>query len=392
MTGAPEISFRRVVTMEVADVIENNRKAMRMLDVFLKVPEFSVGTTPSEVVYTEDDMRLLHYIPLVKKPYPVPVLIVYALVNRYYILDLQPDKSVVRKLLEDGLDVYIIDWAYPSGVDRYLTIDDYVNGYLDNAVEKVKELSGAKRISLFGVCQGGTFSVMYSALHPEKIRNLATMVTPVDFDTDDGLLHIWAKSLDADKIVDAYGIVPGNMLNTGFLLTDPFRVLIDKYVGLFEKLEGNSDDEEGERENVETVKNFLRMEKWIFDSPDQAGEAYRQFIKDCYQKNLLIKNEMKLNGKRIDLKNITMPLLNVMGEYDHLVPIAASKPLNDAVASTDKETMVFPTGHIGMFVSGKSQKEICPKISSWLKTRSGKTVAEARKRRRPSAEKRRNFR
>ena len=359
--------------MEIADVVENNRKAMRMLEVFLKVPgEFSVGTTPSEVVYTEDDMRLLHYIPLVKSPYPVPVLIVYALVNRYYILDLQPDKSVVRKLLEDGLDVYIIDWGYPSGVDRYLTIDDYVNGYLDNAIEKVRELSGAEKISLFGVCQGGTFSVMYSALHPEKIRNLATMVTPVDFDTDDGLLHVWAKSLDADKIVDAYGIVPGNLLNTGFLLTDPFRVLIDKYVGLFEKIEGNSDDEEGEQENQETVKNFLRMEQWIFDSPDQAGETYRQFIKDCYQKNLLIKNKMMLDGKRVNLKNITMPLLNVMGEYDHLVPIAASKPLNDAVASTDKETMVFPTGHIGMFVSGKSQREICPKISSWLKSRSGK--------------------
>lgn len=371
MTCAPRISFRRVATMEVADVIEGNRKAMRMLDVFLRVPEFSVGTTPSEVVYTEDDMRLLHYIPLVEKPCPVPVLIVYALVNRYYILDLQPDKSVVRKLLEDGLDVYIIDWGYPSGVDRYLTIDDYVNGYLDNAVEKVKELSGAERISLFGVCQGGTFSVMYSSLHPEKIQNLATMVTPVDFDTDDGLLHIWAKSLDADKIVDTYGIVPGNLLNTGFLLTDPFRVLIDKYVGLFEKIEGNRDDEQGERENEETVKNFLRMEKWIFDSPDQAGETYRQFMKDCYQKNLLIKNEMMLNGKRIDLKNITMPLLNVMGEFDHLVPVAASMPLNDAVASTDKETMVFPTGHIGMFVSGKSQREICPKVSSWLKARSG---------------------
>lgn len=357
--------------MEVADVVENNRRAMRMLEVFLKTPEFSVGTTPSEVVYTEDDMRLLHYIPLVKKLHPVPVLIVYALVNRYYILDLQPDKSVVRKLLEDGLDVYIIDWGYPSGVDRYLTIDDYVNGYLENAVEKVKELSGAEKISLFGVCQGGTFSVMYSSLHPENIRNLATMVTPVDFDTDDGLLHVWAKGLDVDKIVDAYGIVPGNLLNTGFLLTDPFRVLIGKYVGLFEKLEGNGDDVHDERANEETVKNFLRMEKWIFDGPDQAGEAYRQFIKDCYQKNLLIKNEMVLNGRKIDLKNITMPLLNVMGEYDHLVPIAASKPLNDAVASTDKEIMVFPTGHIGMFVSSKSQREICPKISSWLRSRSG---------------------
>ncbi len=357
--------------MEFAELIENNRKAMRMLDLFLKAPEISVGMTPSEVVYTQDDMRLLHYIPVVEKPYPVPVLIVYALVNRHYILDLQPDKSVVKKLLDDGLDVYIIDWGYPSGIDRYLTIDDYVNGYIDNAVEKIRELSGAEKVSLFGVCQGGTFSVMYSSLHPEKIQNLATMVTPVDFDTDEGLLHVWAKSLDADRIVDAYGMVPGNLLNTGFLLTDPFRVLIDKYVIFFEKIESNGDDEDSGRKNEEAVKNFLRMEKWIFDSPNQAGEMYRQFIKDCYQKNLLIKNEMMLDGKRVDLKNITMPLLNVMGEYDHLVPIAASKPLNDAVASTDKEVVVFPTGHIGMFVGGKSQRDVCPKISSWLRARSG---------------------
>mgnify|MGYP001033731653 FL=1 len=357
--------------MEITELIENNRKAMRMLDLFLKAPEISVGMTPSEVVYTQDDMRLLHYTPVVKKPYPVPVLIVYALVNRYYILDLQPDKSVVRKLLDDGLDVYIIDWGYPSGIDRYLTIDDYVNDYIDNAVEKIRELSGAEKVSLFGVCQGGTFSVMYSSLHPEKVQNLATMVTPVDFDTDEGLLHVWAKSLDADRIVDAYGIVPGNLLNTGFLLTDPFRVLIDKYVMFFDKIESNGDDGDSGRKNEEAVKNFFRMEKWMFDSPDQAGEMYRQFIKDCYQKNLLIKNEMMLDGKRVDLKNITMPLLNVMGEYDHLVPIAASKPLNDAVASTDKEVMVFPTGHIGMFVGGKSQRDVCPKISSWLRARSG---------------------
>jgi polyhydroxyalkanoate synthase len=112
------------------------------------------------------------------------------------------------------------------------------------------------------------------------------------------------------------------------------------------------------------------MEKWIFDSPDQAGETFRQFIKDCYQKNLLIKNEMKLNGTKINLKNITMPLLNVMAEFDHLVPNDASKPLSDAVSSTDKDTLVFPTGHIGIFVGSKSQKEVCPKIAAWLKPRS----------------------
>ena len=112
------------------------------------------------------------------------------------------------------------------------------------------------------------------------------------------------------------------------------------------------------------------MEKWIFDSPDQAGEAYRQFVKDCFQNNLLIKNKMVIGGKTINLKNITMPLLNVMAEFDHLVPNDTSKPLSDAVSSKDKTTLVFPTGHIGIFVGSKSQKEVCPQISAWLKPKS----------------------
>jgi polyhydroxyalkanoate synthase len=351
-------------------VMEDYEKFRRGVELLLNRQDFSVGTTPSETIYTEDKMRLIHYLPAVETPHPVPVLIVYALVNRYYILDLQPDKSMIKKLLEEGFDVYLIDWGYPSGADRYLTLDDYVNGYINNAVDTVRERSGLDTITLFGVCQGGTFSMMYAALHPEKVKNLVTLVAPVDFDTDKGLLHVWAKSLDADKIVDYYGIVPGDFLNVGFLLTDPFRTMIDKYVGLFERLECEPGDTACDLRNEETLKNFLRMEKWIFDSPDQAGEAYRQFIKDCYQKNLLIKNEMVLGGKRIDLKHITMPLLNVMAEFDHLVPNDASIPLGDAVSSKDKATLVFPTGHIGIFVGSKSQKEVCPRIAAWLKPRS----------------------
>ncbi len=356
--------------MNELNSIEYVEKFKHGMELFLKAPDFSVGTTPSEIIYTEDKMKLIHYIPAVEKPYPVPVLVVYALVNRYYILDLQPDKSVIKKLLDEGFDVYIIDWGYPRGADRYLTIDDYVNGYVNNAVDKIRERWGLDKITLLGVCQGGTFSVMYAALHPEKIKNLITLVAPVNFDTDKGLLHVWAKNLDVDKIVDYYGIVPGDFLNAGFLLTDPFRLMIDKYVGLFERIECEPDDEACELRNEDTVKNFLRMEKWIFDSPDQAGETFRQFFKDCYQKNLLIKNKMMLNGKKINLKNISMPLLNVMAEFDHLVPNDASKPLTDAVSSSDKETLVFPTGHIGIFVGSKSQKEVCPKIAEWLKPRS----------------------
>lgn len=356
--------------MNALNLIEDFDKVKYGMEILLMPPDFSVGTTPSDIIYTEDRMRLLHYVPTVEKPHPVPILVVYALVNRYYILDLQPDKSVIKKLLDEGFDVYIIDWGYPSGVDRYLTLDDYVNGYINNAVDKIKERSGLDKITLLGVCQGGTFSVMYAALHPEKVKNLVTLVAPVNFDTDKGLLHLWAKNLDVDKIVDYYGMVPGDFLNQGFLLTDPFRLMIDKYVGLFDRIECSPDDAECQMRNVENIRNFLRMEKWIFDSPDQAGETLRQFVKDCYQKNLLIKNEMKINGTKINLKNITMPLLNVMAEFDHLVPNDASKPLTEAVSSSDKETLVFPTGHIGIFVGSKSQKEVCPRIAGWLKPRS----------------------
>src|SRR3989304_1358872 len=172
------------------------------------------------------------------------------------------------------------------------------------------------------------------------------------------LIHyipIVEKNLEGDKIMDYYGIVPGDFLNAGFLLTDPFRLMIDKYVGLFDRIECEPNDTACSLRNEDTIRNFLRMEKWIFDSPDPAGETFRQFMKDCYQKNLLLKNEMKLNGKKINLKNITMPLLNVMAEFDHLVPNDASKPLTEAVSSSDKETLVFPTGHIGILVGVKSQ-------------------------------------
>ncbi|SNQ60812.1 class III poly(R)-hydroxyalkanoic acid synthase subunit PhaC [Candidatus Methanoperedens nitratireducens] len=352
-------------------IMQNDiNKFVKGTEILLDNPDFSVGTTPSEIVYREDRMKLLHYIPAVQKPYPVPVLITYALVNRYYILDLQPDKSVVKKLLELGFDVYIIDWGYPTGMDRYLTLDDYVNGYMNNSVDKIREISGMDKITLLGVCQGGTFSVMYASLHPEKVKNLVTLVTPVNFETDKCLLNTWAKNMEVDKIVDYYGMVPGDFLNSGFLLLDPVKLMIAKYVGMFDQLDCNSNDMDCSIHNKEKLENFLRMEKWIFDSPDQAGETYRQFMKDCYQKNLLIKNEMVIGGKRINLKNITMPLLNVIAEYDHLVHNDASKPLIDAVSSTDKETLVFPTGHIGIFVGGKSQKEVCPRIAEWLKPRS----------------------
>lgn len=335
------------------------KRLRKGIEVLTNVVDVKVGTTPADVVYEKDKLRLLHYHSMVKKPLPVPLLIVYALVNRYYMLDLQPDRSMVRHLLEQGFDVYLIDWGYPSRGDRYLTLEDYICGYMNECVDFIRRRNHLNSITLFGICQGGTFCIVYSSLFPEKVKNLVTVVTPFDFDTDEGLLNIWARSMDVDELVDAFGNIPGSFLNAAFLLLNPFRLMFHKYVDFLEHLE-----------DKDFVSNFIRMERWIFDSPDQAGEAFRQFIKDFYQKNLLAKNRLYIGGRKVDLNNIKMPVLNVFAEYDHLVPPSSSRPFTEAIPSTDKETLSFSTGHIGIFVGSRSQREVCPKIAEWLKPRS----------------------
>ncbi len=317
-----------------------------------------IATTPHEVVYQEDRVRLKYYRPLKEPRLKTPLLLIYALINRETMLDLQPDRSVIQNLLKEGIEVYLIDWGYPTRKDRYLTLDDHVNGYLDTIVDFLRERHRLPKINLMGVSMGGTMAVMYAALHPEKVNNLIATATPTHFDTDKGLLHIWMKEIDVDRMMDTFGNLPGDLLNIGFLLLNPARLVFDKYIGFLE----NMDDQE-------FVENFIRMEKWIFDCPDMPGETFRQFVKDCYQKNLLIHNKMEVGGKRVDLKKITMPLLNIYGRYDHLVPPEACKPLTRKVGSKDTADICLDTGHIGILLGAKCQKELVPRIAGWLKDR-----------------------
>lgn len=319
-----------------------------------------LASTPYEIVYEEDRVKVKHYIrnENAENKLKIPLLVVYALINRETMLDLQPDRSVVKTFLEGGIDLYMIDWGYPKRKDRFLTIDDHVNGYMNNIVDFIREKHNVDQINLMGICMGGSFCVMYSALHPDKIKNLVTTVTPSSFDTDKGLLHVWMKDIDVDGIIKTYGNIPGDLMNFGFLLLNPARLMIDKYVGFIENMD-----------NKDFVENFVRMERWIFDSPDVPGETFRQFVEDCYKNNLLIQSKMYLGGKRVDLKNLTMPLLNFYGQYDHLVPPEACNQLTKSVGSRDVEDICLETGHIGIYVSSKFQKMFAPKIVRWLKDR-----------------------
>lgn len=320
-----------------------------------------IATTPYEIVYEEDRVRVKHYTPRGEAQIKTPLLIVYALINRETMLDLQCGRSVVQTLLGGGVDLYMVDWGYPSRKDKYLTIDDHVNGYMNNIVDFICQRHHLSQINLMGICMGGTFCVMYAALYPQKVKNLITTVAPTNFDTEEGLLHVWMKAVDADRMVNSFGNISGDLMNLGFLLLNPARLVIDKYIGFLENME-----------NRDFVENFIRMEKWIFDSPDVPGETFRQFVKDCYQQNLLIQSKMEVGGRRIDLQKITMPLLNIYGRLDHLVPPGACNVLISKVGSRDKQDVCIDTGHIGIYVSSKAQKEFAPRIIRWLKERDEK--------------------
>jgi polyhydroxyalkanoate synthase len=363
----PKIAVDLILKKVTESTEQVKTHAQKASEVLLGPLETDLATTPYEVVYEEDRVTLKHYMPE-KVTHKLPLLVVYALINRETMLDLQPGRSVVQTFLDQGIEVYMIDWGYPTRKDRYTTIDDHVNGYMDNIVDFIRHQHGLPQINLMGICMGGAFSVMYSALHPEKIKNLVTTVTPTNFDTDTGLLHIWMKNTRALEMGDVYGNMPGDVMNLGFLLLNPARLILDKYVGFFEHMD-----------NKDFVENFVRMEKWIFDSPDVPAATFRQFIEDCYKKNLLIQGKLELGGRRVDLKKITMPLLNIYGKYDHLVPPAACELLTREVGSKDTEDICLNTGHIGIYVSSKYQAEFAPKISSWLKEREGGGKMAARR-------------
>lgn len=334
-------------------------KLARASQTLRALPEVHYGASAKEEIWREDKVVLYRFVSEHKVTEKVPLLIVYALVNRPYMVDLQDDRSIVKSLLAAGHDVYLIDWGYPDASDRFLTLDDYINGYIRQCVNAVRKRCDVAAINLLGICQGGAFSICYTSLYPETVKNLITMVTPVDFQTPDNMLSHWTQDMDVDAMVDTIGNVPAELMNWCYLTLKPYRLLQQKYVGLTDILD-----------NPAELENFLRMEKWIFDSPDQVGEAFRQFIKDFYQGNKLLKGGLEIGGKRIDPKRITMPVLNIFAEQDHLVPPDASRALKGIIGSRDYTELSFKGGHIGIYVSGRAQREVPPAISQWMKQRS----------------------
>ncbi len=323
--------------------------------------DVDVGETPSEVIYRENKLTLHKYEPEGDTEQDVPILVVYALINRPYILDLQPDRSVIRQLQRAGFTTYLIDWGEPSRLDTTLGLDDYVLRYIDNCVDQVKDDASVDTVNILGYCMGGTMSAMYAALRPEKVNALGLMAAGLCFDDTGGVLELWGDEsyYDPEAVTDTFGNVPSDFLDYGFALMDPIDNFVTKYVHLADNLD-----------NEDLVENFARMERWLSDGIDVAGRAYVQFLRWLYQGNLLYHNELELDGEAVDIERIEMPVLQIIGEYDHLIPPDSSKPFTEVIPSDDTAIMEFSTGHIGLSVSGRSHAELWPSVMEWYEERS----------------------
>ncbi|MES2859497.1 MAG: class III poly(R)-hydroxyalkanoic acid synthase subunit PhaC [Pseudomonadota bacterium] len=335
------------------------RKLGAGLQTLRNMDEVHYGATEREEVWRDGKVVLYRYRGARTPTAKVPMLVCYALVNRPYMVDLQSDRSLVKGLLERGEDVYIIDWGYPDRSDRFLTLEDYIQRFLGGAVDYLRKVHQLDAVNLLGICQGGVFSLCYAALNPAKVRNLVTMVTPVDFHTSDNMLSNWNREIDVDLLVDTLGNIPADMMNLTYLMLKPWRLFAQKYVGMVDILD-----------DKKAMEDFLRMEKWIFDSPDQAGEAFREFNTQFFQGNGFVKGGVRIGDEDVHLGLVEMPILNIFAEQDHLVPPDASRVLRDLAGTDDYTELSFKGGHIGIYVSGRAQQQVPDTIHDWLAKRS----------------------
>ncbi len=327
--------------------------------------EAPVGLTPKDVVWTLNKARLYRYKPTrpPEERHSIPLLLVYALINKPFIFDLAPGRSFVEYVVDQGFDLYLLDWGAPGPEDQGITFDDYVTEYLSRAVRKMLRVSAAEEFSMLGYCLGATLVVVYAALYPEApLRNLILLTAPLDFSSSpEGSMAMWLEEerLDVDRMIGAFGNVPGELIRFWAKLLKPVENFVGAYVSVWKSL----DDEEA-------VKGWQAINRWVEDVIPFAGAAFRQFVLEYVRGNELIKGQHEVQGQPLDLAKIRAALLNIVAQFDHLVAPSQSESIMDLVSSEDKELRVIPSTHVGIMASGRARYKLWPELVEWLAPRS----------------------
>jgi polyhydroxyalkanoate synthase len=339
-------------------------KTLSNLVKLVRHPSPTVGRTPHVVVHAENKWRLLRFSAPSGRPPSrrLPLLLVPSMINRWYVLDLLPGKSLVEWLAEKGWDVYIVDWGTPGPEDRHLTFGDVVGRYLGRALRRTCEKSQAPSAHVLGYCMGGTLATIHAAAFPERVASLTTLAAPVAF-ADDGILATWTRSpaFDPDALVDAHGNVPWPLLQASFLMLRP-TLTPSKLAFLADKLvTGRGFDEA-------FLDSFLAKEKWANDNVDLPGEVFRTWIRALYREDQLVRGTFRLLGRPARLEDVTMPLHVLSFEHDYIVPKESASPLAERAGSRDITHTHLPGGHVAAVVSESAKDRLWPKLESWWVT------------------------
>ena len=304
---------------------------------------------PSEVVGARDGVKLLRY--AAKAPRQGSLLVVASLINRFYVLDLLPDVSVIDGFCKKGFDVFVLDWLPPGPAGLKRDFTDYVDNFIPWGA---KEAAGGEEggVHVLGYCMGGTMAAMFAALHPQLVKSLMLLGTPIDFHKSGMLANFTQPHVfDADLMVDALGNVPPTMLQAAFKAMAP-STLMNKFWDLSEKAE-----------DADAVIHYVAVERWLEDNISFPGGLYRPYIKGLYQANGLITGEMVVGGHKVDLHQLTMPVLNIIGLKDTIVNPPGSHGLMPFLKQGTQ--IEFDTGHIGLTTSKRAQRDLWPQVHAW---------------------------
>ncbi|WP_226345933.1 alpha/beta fold hydrolase [Agilicoccus flavus] len=342
------------------------RTVLETTNILLTAEDAPIGVTPRDIVWTHRKTTLYRYRSS-KRTHDVPILLVFALINRPMIYDLRPGNSFVEFLLDQGFDVFLLDWGELDDSDADMGLAEFVCDEVDGAVRETIRASGASEISVIGWCIGAALSAMYAALHPSApIRNLVLLTMPVDI--RDSLYTTWIgrETFDVDEIADEAAVVPGPVVDWANKLMKPVTNYVTTKRRLFQQVEAGTADRVA----------FQAMNRWVSDNPPFPSKAFREWLTWMYKENRLVRGRMELRGHRVDLGNIDHSVLVVTAGADHIAPRHTTMPFFDLVSSDDIEHIDRPGGHIGLMAGSKAKREIWPDIVAWLAPRSGPVPLE----------------
>lgn len=318
-----------------------------------------LSQTPKETVWQSEKVQLWRY-HSDRRTIATPLLFVHSLVSRSYVFDLVPGNSFVETMRDRGFDVFLIDWGTPDELEAGNRLETYTDGYLPEIVDEVASMTGQPDVNVFGYCFGGVLSLLSVAGNPDlPVRSLAVQAVPVDYRHMGPMAAMLQEGrVEPGDLVDATGNVPAEVMLNSFRVLKPTGD-ITGYVNLWQNLW-----------NDDFLAAHQTMTRWARDHIPFPGAAFEQTTELFARENRLASGRVPLNGRTIDLADITVPFLNILGEKDHIVPPEATGNLPALVGSDDVEELRLPAGHVGLIVGRTAQQTYIPAMADWLERHS----------------------